>query len=130
LSEGPIPGDEAGTDLFVQKMLDAASYFVPGEPYQPVRIDRETLAELRPEEVYVSDFRKFSALLPVRFFRSMIPEVAIAVCRNCGNFFHQETWELEFLQNRCCPYCGNKEIDAKSTKKPNAASLGISLASL
>eukprot|EP00439_Symbiodinium_sp_Y106_P011234 s1582_g1.t1 len=32
LSEGPMPGDEAGTDLFVQKMLDAASYFVPGEP--------------------------------------------------------------------------------------------------
>ncbi|OLP76301.1 Intraflagellar transport protein 122-like [Symbiodinium microadriaticum] len=89
LSEGPMPGDEAGTDLFVQKMLDAASYFVPGEPYQPVKIDRETLAELRPEEVYVADFRKYSPLLPVRFFRSMIPEVAIAVCNNCGNFFHQ-----------------------------------------
>lgn len=126
LSEGPMPGDEAGTDLFVQKMLDAASYFVPGEPYQPVKIDRETLAELRPEEVYVADFRKYSPLLPVRFFRSMIPEVAIAVCNNCGNFFHQETWELEFLQNRCCPYCGSKDIDAKPSsdkKKSSRASL-------
>jgi len=126
LSEGPMPGDEAGTDLFVQKMLDAASYFVPGEPYQPVKIDRETLAELRPEEVYVADFRKYSPLLPVRFFRSMIPEVAIAVCNNCGNFFHQETWELEFLQNRCCPYCGSKDIDAKPAsekKKSSRASL-------
>ena len=28
----------------------------------------------RPEEVYVADFRKYSPLLPVRFFRSMIPE--------------------------------------------------------
>ncbi|CAK9047431.1 Intraflagellar transport protein 122 homolog, partial [Durusdinium trenchii] len=102
-------GDDGGTDLFVQKMLDAASYFVPGEPYQPVKIDRETLADLRPEEVYTADFRRFSPLLPVRFFRSMIPEVAIAVCGACGNFFHQETWELEFLQNRCCPYCGSKK---------------------
>ncbi|CAE8678918.1 unnamed protein product [Polarella glacialis] len=92
----------------VQKMLDAASYFVPGEPYEPVKIDRETLAELRPEEIYTSDFRKYSSLLPIRFFRSMIPEVAIAVCASCGNFFHQETWELEFLQNKCCPYCGSK----------------------
>ncbi|CAL1149722.1 unnamed protein product [Cladocopium goreaui] len=106
--EGPS-GDNGGTDLFVQKMLDAASYFVPGEPYQPVKIDRETLADLRPQEVYTADFRRFSPLLPVRFFRSMIPEVAIAVCGACGNFFHQETWELEFLQNRCCPYCGSKD---------------------
>jgi len=110
LDQGPMP-DEAGADLFVQKMLDAASYFVPGEPYQPVRIDRETMAELRPEEVYLVDMRKFSPLLPIRFFRSMIPEVAIAVCGTCGHFFHQETWELEFLQNKCCPYCGCKEID-------------------
>jgi hypothetical protein len=21
----------------------------------------------------------------------------------------EETWELEFLQNRCCPYCGSKD---------------------
>merc|ERR1719444_204214 len=73
------------------------------------------MAELRPEEVYIVDFRKFSKLLPIRFFRSMIPEVAIAVCGTCGHFFHQETWELEFLQNRCCPYCGSKEIDTAQT---------------
>lgn len=130
LSEGPMPGDEGGTDLFVQKMLDAASYFVPGEPYTPVRIDRETLAELRPEEVYTVDFRKFSSFLPIRFFRSMIPEVAIAVCSSCGNFFHQETWELEFLQNKCCPYCGSKEIDSarpgqEKKDKPSYAPLSI-----
>lgn len=112
LNDGPMAGDEAASDLFVQKMLDAASYFIPGEPYQPVAIDRETLQELRPEEVYVVDFRKWSQLLPVRFYRSMIPEVAIALCGSCGHCFHQETWELEFLQNGCCPYCGSKEIDA------------------
>mmetsp|Transcript_104276 Transcript_104276/g.185337 ORF Transcript_104276/g.185337 Transcript_104276/m.185337 type:complete len:1306 (+) Transcript_104276:111-4028(+) len=117
LDTGPMPGDEGGTDLFVQKMLDAASYFVPGEPFQPVRIDRETLAELRPEEIYTADFRRFSPSLPIRYFRSMIPEVAIAVCGSCGNFFHQETWELEFLQNKCCPYCGSKEIDLKPSEK-------------
>jgi len=111
LGEGPMP-DEAGADLFVQKMLDAASYFVPGEPYQPVKIDRETLLELRSEEVYIIDFRKYSKLLPVRFYRSMIPEVAISVCSVCGHFFHQETWELEFLQSKCCPYCNSKEIDS------------------
>jgi len=104
--------DEAASDLFVQKMLDAASYFVPGEPHQPVSIDRETLLELKPEEVYVVDFRQYSQLLPVRFYRSLIPEVAIAVCGSCGHFFHQETWELEVLQHSCCPYCGSKEIDS------------------
>mmetsp|Transcript_1551 Transcript_1551/g.3958 ORF Transcript_1551/g.3958 Transcript_1551/m.3958 type:complete len:1302 (-) Transcript_1551:205-4110(-) len=120
LNEGPMGGDEGGQDLFVQKMLDAASYNVPGEPYQPVRIDRETLLELRPEEVFIVDFRKFTSLLPIRFYRSMIPEVAIASCGSCGHFFHQETWELEFLQNKCCPYCGSKEIDpAKPGVQPS-----------
>jgi len=112
LNDEPMPGDDGGNDLFVQKMLDAASMFVPGEPYQPVRVDRETMLELRPEEVYIVDFRKFSQLLPIRFYKSMIPEVAIAICGACGYFYHQETWELEFLQNKCCPYCGHKEIDS------------------
>lgn len=107
--DGPEEGD---SDLFVQKMLDAASYVVPGEPYQPVRVDTMTLLDLRPEEVYVVDFRKFSPILPVKFYRSMIPELAIALCSACCHFFHQETWELEFLQNKCCPYCGSKEIDS------------------
>merc|ERR1719188_2771088 len=123
LDQGPMP-DEAGADLFVQKMLDAASYFVPGEPYQPVRIDRETMAELRPEETYIVDMRKFSPLLPIKFYRSMIPEVAIAVCGNCGHFFHQETWELEFLQNKCCPYCGSKDIDGATPVSVSGAQPG------
>ena len=85
--DGPEEGD---SDLFVQKMLDAASYVVPGEPYQPVRVDTMTLLDLRPEEVYVVDFRKFSPILPVKFYRSMIPELAIALCSACCHFFHQE----------------------------------------
>lgn len=113
---------EEGADLFVQKMLDAASYFVPGEPYQPLRIDRETLSDLRSEDVYVVDFRKYSPSLPIRYYRSMIPEVGISVCSTCGHFFHQETWELEFLQNKCCPYCGGDNADpsqsAQESKPP------------
>jgi intraflagellar transport protein 122 len=126
LNDGPMPNEE-GTDLFVQKMFDAASCFIPGEPYQPVAVDRETLAELRAEEVYIVDFRKFSPLLPVKFYRTMIPEVAIAVCGSCGHFFHQETWELEFLQNSCCPYCGSKEIDAAKPLSGAGSGLGIKL---
>lgn len=105
------PADDGVADLFVQKMLDAASYFVPGEPYQPVRIDREVLADLRPEDVYILDFRRFSPLLPKRLFRSMIPEVAISSCGACGHFFHQETWELELLQNKHCPFCASEDVE-------------------
>jgi len=96
---------------FVQKMLDAASYFVPGDPYRPVRVDSDTLLELRPEEVYVVDFRKYSPLLPVRYFRNMITEMQVSLCRHCGHFFHQETWELEYLQTQACPFCGSKDVD-------------------
>jgi intraflagellar transport protein 122 len=125
LNDTPMGGDDGGSDMFMQKMLDAADTTVPGEPYQPVRIDRETLLDLRPEEVYVIDFRKYSPILPIRFYRSMIPEVAIAVCGACGHFFHQETWELEFLQNKCCPYCGSKEIDSAKPVAINNTGVAI-----
>jgi intraflagellar transport protein 122 len=102
---------EDGADLFVQKMLDAASYIVPGEPYQVVRVDRETLAEIPPEEVYIVDQAKHSEILPVQFYRLMIPDIPVTLCKSCGRFFHQETWELEYLKVKKCPVCGAKDCE-------------------
>jgi len=103
--------DEDGTDLFVQKMLDAASYIVPGEPYQVVRVDRETLAAIPPEEVYIVDRTQHSPYLPVQFFRLMIPDIPVTLCKFCGRFYHQETWELEYLKQEKCPFCGKKDCE-------------------
>lgn len=110
-NDGGMDGGDVAEDLFVQKMLDAASYFVPGDPYRAVRVDMDTLMDLRPEEVYIVDFRKYSPLLPVRYFRNMIPEMQVSLCRHCGHFYHQETWELEYLQTRSCPFFGSKDVD-------------------
>jgi len=103
--------DEDGTDLFVQKMLDAASYIVPGEPYQVVRVDRETLAAIPPEEVYIVDRTQHSPYLPVQFYRLMIPDIPVTLCKFCGRFYHQETWELEYLKQEKCPFCGKKDCE-------------------
>jgi intraflagellar transport protein 122 len=108
--------DEGGADLFVQKMLDAASYIVPGEPYQVVRVDRETLANLPAEEVYIVDRSKVSMHLDVKFYRLMIPDIPVVLCSSCGRFFHQETWELEYLKVKRCPCCGAKDCEWSITE--------------
>ena len=44
-----------GQDLFVQKMLDMTSCFVPGDAYMPLQLDRGTLLDLDPDEVFIVD---------------------------------------------------------------------------
>jgi len=99
------PVEDEQTDLFVQRVLDAASCILPGAPYQVVRVDRETLADIPPEEVFIVDYSRFSPFLPTKYYRSMIPDIPVTLCKECGQFFHQETWELEYLKTGKCPYC-------------------------
>ena len=35
----------------------------------------------------------------------------MTLCRACGHFFHQETWELEFLKTEACPFCGEGDCE-------------------
>lgn len=106
-----VLGGEDEADLFVQRMLDAAAYIVPGEPYQVVRVDRETLVEVPPEEVFIIDGSKVSPHLPIQYYRLMIPDIPVTLCKVCGHFFHQETWELEFLKTGSCPFCKAEECE-------------------
>jgi hypothetical protein len=41
----------------------------------------------------------------VQYFRSVIPDLPIALCKNCHHFFHEEDFEFHVLQQKTCPFC-------------------------
>jgi Zn finger protein HypA/HybF involved in hydrogenase expression len=46
-----------------------------------------------------------------RYFRNMLPEVALAACPHCAHFFHAEELELEVLKTDACPVCASPAAD-------------------
>jgi uncharacterized paraquat-inducible protein A len=80
--------------------------------YAPVKVDRRTLESFNREEVYATK-TPFSD--KVRFYKNMIPEIGIAICHECRQFFHEEDYEYEFLKQGGCPFCKTKTHKNVST---------------
>jgi hypothetical protein len=53
----------------------------------PLTVDEDVLRALNPNEVFVRKWPGTS--LPVEFYKSMIPDVGIALCQKCNRFFHE-----------------------------------------
>ena len=45
------------------------------------------------------------AAIRPRFFKNVIPDIAIATCASCNRFFPQEDFEFEVLKRGGCPVC-------------------------
>jgi intraflagellar transport protein 122 len=71
--------------------------------YVPLVATREVLLALRPHEIFVVP--PPAGGLPTRYYRNMIPEVPVVLCRHCAHFFHEEDYEFAVLQKGCCPFC-------------------------
>ena len=70
-----------------------------------MRVDANTLAEMTRTEVFIVRIGD-----TVKFFRNMLPEIAIAISQPCGKFFHLEDFEMAYLSHGSCPYSREKNI--------------------
>lgn len=92
-------GDESGGDAFTSQLMQ----FTPGgQNYTPVRADRDMLRSMPSNEVFV---QKWPAPMPFKYFRNVLPEIAVSQCDPCKKFFHSDDFELLVLQKGCCPFC-------------------------
>merc|ERR1711998_360323 len=57
--------------------------------------------------------------VPRRYYRSLIPEVPIALCPSCNHFFNEDDFEFEVLQKGGCPFCGSKQANLSLQNVPN-----------
>jgi len=70
-------GDDGGEDPFTSKLM---SFEQGGGDYQPVVIGRNTLKKLSRTTVFV---KQFSPPLRFKYFRNLIPEISITMCKSC-----------------------------------------------
>mmetsp|Transcript_3049 Transcript_3049/g.4655 ORF Transcript_3049/g.4655 Transcript_3049/m.4655 type:complete len:1198 (+) Transcript_3049:84-3677(+) len=96
-------------DPFNRQLMNVES----GDSYSPIRVDAKTLQSLRKEEIFIQHWP--SPALPPVYYRSMIPEVPIVMCKTCNHFFHEEDYEFAVLQKRACPFCRAPQEDKSSS---------------
>lgn len=77
---------DTGDDPFNQQLMNPDQGHDGSFP--PIRIDAEGLKLMPKNEVFI---RKFpNSRSKVQYFRSIIPDLPIALCDNCAHFFHEE----------------------------------------
>eukprot|EP00919_Chromeraceae_sp_WS-2016_P080782 GHVR01190877.1.p1 GENE.GHVR01190877.1~~GHVR01190877.1.p1 ORF type:complete len:218 (+),score=55.30 GHVR01190877.1:209-862(+) len=104
-----VPFDD-DVDIFVQGVVESGTLDMNTQGYTPFIANRELLRSIPTSQVFVSEFSSISPLLKDLYHRNMLPEVVVAPCKRCGHFFHQDALELEWLQKKCCPFCGSPDI--------------------
>ena len=66
---------------------------------------------MRYEEVFIQDYSHINPKYSRRYFKNLVPDVAIMMCENCGHFFIQDEYEMAYLEHGHCPFCKNVEKD-------------------
>lgn len=92
--------DEEEDEFMTQLMLNTEAS-VDGT-YQRIQVGPDCVRKMKRTEVFIV---KPSASLPVKYYRNLIPEVPISMCKSCFHFFHEEDFEQAVLQKKQCPFC-------------------------
>jgi len=74
-------------ELFEQKMLEWLETQMAEDSYKPVEVDEQILTAMRYEDVFIVDYSHMCPKMSKRYFKSMVPDVAITMCSNCCQFF-------------------------------------------
>lgn len=90
-------------------MLEWLESQVTPENYKPVECDENVLRSMRFEEVYIVDYTSINPNMPRKFYKNMMPDIAITSCEKCQKFFLQDEYEFAYLERNCCPFCRNIE---------------------
>ena len=94
--------NDGNLDLFAKacsrQPLRASSVF------QPLILDAPTLQSLNIHEVFIWTYP--GTTQGPRYFKNVIPDIAIHSCSQCRHFFHQDDFYFESLQQgQKCPIC-------------------------
>jgi intraflagellar transport protein 122 len=103
--------DDIENDLFTQKMLEWLETQLSPEGYRPVEVNERILQNMRFEEVFIVDYSKLCPNAPKKYYKNMVPDVAITLCENCNKFFLQDEYEFFYMEKGCCPFCKHVEKD-------------------
>ncbi|KAL7471056.1 hypothetical protein ACHAXS_011334 [Conticribra weissflogii] len=118
-------------DSCVLRSLNDKSLLDEDTSHKPVEVDYDSLISLPRQEIFViqeskrqisknaedslsGDSAKESGEERCRFFKNVLPEIGIALCPNCHNFFHESDFEFEVLRTGGCPFCKFSDFEHHS----------------
>eukprot|EP01006_Ploeotia_vitrea_P032643 TRINITY_DN64821_c0_g1_i1.p1 TRINITY_DN64821_c0_g1~~TRINITY_DN64821_c0_g1_i1.p1 ORF type:complete len:1202 (-),score=127.96 TRINITY_DN64821_c0_g1_i1:106-3711(-) len=100
--DGGVP-DELNMDDPFQCMLMNLETGTGQKGYQPLEVSMEMLKTFKADDIFVINW---GGEIRPKFYRNMVPDVAIALCKECNHFFHEEDFDFECLKKGGCPFCG------------------------
>jgi intraflagellar transport protein 122 len=68
-------------------MLEWLETQVSADSYKAVEVDERILKNMRYEEIYIVDYSTLCPNMPRKFYKNMVPDVAITLCDRCCKFF-------------------------------------------
>ncbi|TPX54892.1 hypothetical protein SeMB42_g00094 [Synchytrium endobioticum] len=89
------------TDRHVEGLLLNGGHSV--SDYEPPRLSRKELQAIPPMHSFVVDWGR--KCIPARFYRLVVPEAPVAICKSCKHFFHEEEWIHHTKMAGACPFC-------------------------
>lgn len=66
-------------------------------------MSRQTLQAMRRSQVWVAGVD--ADLGPLRYYRCVIPGVALMQCQACRRIFNEDAFEFAVLRSGSCPFC-------------------------
>lgn len=103
-------------DLFAQCLLENTDHQGNGANYKPVSVSEDVMRSMRFEEVFIQDMSHHGTAMPKRYYKNMVPDVAINMCENCCRFFIQDEYEFAYMEHGHCPFCKHVEKDKGQAK--------------
>ena len=97
-------------------MLEHTEHQVNPDKYRPITVGQDILQNMRYEEVFVQDMSHFNPKMPKRYYKNMVPDVAITMCENCCRFFIEDEYEFAYMEKAHCPFCKHVEKDKGTAK--------------
>ena len=110
--------DDEPKDMFVNLLRHFDARQSNKAKYRPVVVDAKVLKSMERAEVFIVnpelahlDQTGMDLELRTRFYKNLIPDMNIRLCQNCWHFFHEDDFELLYLEKGYCPFCRKKDAD-------------------
>ncbi|KND02004.1 uncharacterized protein SPPG_02510 [Spizellomyces punctatus DAOM BR117] len=77
-----------------------------GTGYTPVKVGRKALMTMERHAVFIRRWGK-KCLRP-EYYRMMLTDVPVVLCKTCQHFFLEDEWVYQILSKGCCSFCRAK----------------------
>lgn len=92
---------------FNDRLAEVCDMQITSHEYIPVVVDERIIKSMKYEEVYIIDLTKHCKGMEIKYYKNMMPDEPLKLCKYCFKFFLLDEYELALLDEKKCPFCKN-----------------------